>query len=186
MQLIELETDRLILRQWENDDLPDFAALNADPEVMKYFPNLLSREASDAMAEKCRSLISERGWGFWATISKESSKFIGFVGLNEPKDTLPFAPCVEIGWRLQKIYWGNGYATEAANQALRISFETLGLNEVVSFATASNTRSRSVMDRIGMVNTYQNFKHPDLPDNSPLAEHVLYKISKNEWQKNGL
>ncbi|MDH3449317.1 MAG: GNAT family N-acetyltransferase [Gammaproteobacteria bacterium] len=183
---MELETGRLLLRQWKDSDLPVFAALNSDPAVMKYFPILLSREASDAMAEKCRSLISERGWGFWATELKENNKFIGFVGLHEPKDTFPFAPSVEIGWRLLGNYWGKGYATEAATQALQFSFDTLDLHEVVSFTPASNSRSRSVMDRIGMINTCQNFKHPDLPKNHSLSEHVLYKITKNQWQKSGL
>ncbi|MCP4342668.1 MAG: GNAT family N-acetyltransferase [Desulfobulbaceae bacterium] len=186
MQVTELETDRLLLRQWKNQDLSAFAKLTADSEVMEYFPSTLSSEESNAMAQKCKSLISERGWGVWASELKESGDFIGFVGIHKPKATLPFSPCVEIGWRLLREHWGNGYATEAAAEALRFSFESLGLNEVVSFTTVSNYRSRSVMEHLGLSNTNQNFEHPDIPDGHQLSEHVLYKITKSEWQANGL
>ncbi len=179
-----LETNRILLRQWKNQDLPAFAKLNSDPEVMKYFPNRLNRKESDAIAEKCKSLISENGWGFWALELKNTEEFLGFVGLHSIKADLPFSPCVEIGWRLSKKHWGNGYATESAKTVLDYAFETLKLNDVVSFTTRSNTPSRAIMERLGFSNTHQNFMHPDIPENSPLAEHVLYKISKTIWQKN--
>jgi RimJ/RimL family protein N-acetyltransferase len=184
MKITELETERLLLRQWRRLDYSVFAELNSDPEVMEYFPNLLTRKESDAVAEKCQSIISERGWGFWATELKSSGLFIGFVGLNKPKPTMPFSPCVEIGWRLHKSYWGKGYATEAAAEALRFCFETLGLIEVVSFTTLSNFRSRSVMERLGFRDTAQNFEHPDIPKGHSLSEHVLYKLTSQEWQDN--
>lgn len=186
MQISQLETARLVLRQWKKSDFPDFALLNSDPEVMEYFPNTLSKSESDSMAERCKSLISERGWGFWVAELKENSRFLGFVGLHQPKDTLPFSPCVEIGWRLSKQYWGKGYATEAANRSLLYAFEDLQFDEVVSFTPDSNSRSRAVMERLGMVNSGQNFKHPDIPKNHPLSLHVLYKITNTEWQENGL
>jgi ribosomal-protein-alanine N-acetyltransferase len=186
MKIAELETERLLLRQWREQDLPVFAELNSDLEVMEYFPKPLNREESDAIAQKCESLISERGWGFWATEIKDSGEFIGFVGLHKPKATLPFSPCVEIGWRLLKKYWGNGYASEAAREALKYSFEILCLNEVVSFTTVSNFRSQAVMERLGLHNTHQNFEHPDLPKGHALSKHVLYKITKSEWQENDL
>lgn len=182
MKVAELETERLLLRQWRGRDLPVFAKLNADPEVMAYFPKTLNSDESDAMAQKCESLISAKGWGFWATEIKESGEFIGFVGLHTPTATLPFLPCVEIGWRLLRKYWGNGYASEAAKAALKYSFEILCLNEVVSFTTVSNTRSQAVMQRLGLCNTQQNFEHPDLPKGHPLSEHVLYKLTQSEWQ----
>jgi len=186
MMIAELETDRLLLRQWVEQDSPIFAVLNSDPEVMEYFPALLSREESNAMAEKCKSLISERGWGLWAVELKSSGKFIGFVGLHTPKPNLSFSPCVEIGWRLLKEFWGKGYATEAAQEALVYAFNTLKLNEVVSFTTISNSRSRSVMGRLGFSNTHQNFEHPDIEKGHSLSAHVLYKITKQEWRENGL
>jgi ribosomal-protein-alanine N-acetyltransferase len=186
VKIAELETNRLLLRQWVENDLPIFAALNSDHEVMEYFPALLSIEESNEIAEKCKSLISERGWGFWAVELKSSGEFIGFVGLHIPKPNLPYSPCVEIGWRLIKKSWGNGYATEAGQEALDYAFNTLNLSEVVSFTTISNIRSRSVMKRLGFSNTHQNFEHPDIQKGHPLSEHVLYKISKQEWQKHGL
>ena len=186
MKIAELETERLLLRQWIEQDLPVFAELNSDLDVMEFFPKPLNREESDAMAQRCELLISERGWGFWATEIKESGKFIGFVGLHKPKATLPFSPCVEIGWRLLGNYWGHGYATEAAREALKYSFEILCLNEVVSFTTVANFRSQAVMERLCLRNIHQNFEHPDLPKGHALSEHVLYKITKSEWQGNGL
>lgn len=174
--LIEFETDRLRLRQWKDSDLVPFSAMNADPRVMEFFPATLDGSASDALADKARSLISERGWGFWAMEVKGGASFIGFCGLHIPSAPLPFMPCVEIGWRLSADHWRHGYATEAALGALQIGFERLQLPEIVSFAVADNHRSRRVMERIGM--TYsERFEHPDLPERSPLRPHVLYRKS---------
>ncbi|NES63969.1 MAG: GNAT family N-acetyltransferase [Okeania sp. SIO2D1] len=182
MSVTELETKRLLLRQWKEEDLPNFAKLNSDPIVMEYFPRTLSRAESDKFAERCRSLIAEQRWGLWATELKIDGNFIGFVGLNSPKETIPFSPCVEIGWRLLRKYWGNAYATEAARESLRFGFNILGLSEIVSFTSVSNYRSRSVMQRIGMVNTKQNFQHQNLANSHPLSEHVLYKINETQWR----
>src|SRR5687767_6508609 len=126
-ELIEFETERLRLRQWQANDREAFAALNADPKVTEYFPFPIDRTASDAMVDRCQSLIAERGWGFWAAELKQTAQFIGFVGLHIPAAELPFSPCVEIGWRLAFQYWGKGYATEAALGSLRIGFERLNL-----------------------------------------------------------
>jgi len=178
---MELETDRLLLRQWKESDLAVFQKLNSDPEVMEYFPSTLNQEESNVVAQKCKELISSRGWGFWAVELKSSSEFVGFVGLHKPSESLPFAPCVEIGWRLLKQFWGNGYATEAGGKALEYAFNELNLNEVVSFTTTSNVRSRSVMDKLGLKNSNQNFKHPDIPQGDLLSEHVLYTITKAQW-----
>jgi len=176
------ETKRLSLRQWKEEDLADFYALNADSEVMRYFPETLDRATSDDMAASFGTLISERGWGFWATEIKSTGEFIGFVGLNIPRTTLPFSPCVEIGWRLAKAYWGKGYATEAAQESLKYAFDELDLAEVVSFTTVQNSRSRAVMERLGLADTGDNFIYPDISKDHPLAEHVLYKIEKKHWQ----
>lgn len=148
---------------------------------MEFFPKLLAKEESYSVGERIKSLIAERGWGFWAVEVPGQSKFIGFVGLHIPKENLPFSPCVEIGWRLAKRYWGMGYATEAASASLRYAFAHLDIEEVVSFTTVRNIRSQAVMEKIGM--SYDsNFMHPDLEPSDPLREHVLYKISRDSYQ----
>ena len=175
--LIEPTTARLLLRQWRSSDRSPFAELNGDRRVMEFFPSILTREQSDAMADRCESLIDECGWGFWAVELKADRSFIGFVGLNVPTANLPFLPCTEIGWRLAFDYWGHGFATEAAREALRVGFEVLGLEEIVSFADVSNRRSRAVMERLGMKES-GCFQHPSLPVDSALSEHCLYRLRR--------
>lgn len=184
-KLIEFETERLRLRQWQASDRAPFAELNSDSMVTEYFPSAVDRAASDAMAARCESLIAERGWGFWATELKEDRRFIGFVGLHVPAHELPFAPCVEIGWRLAFQYWGKGYATEAARGCLRIGFERLQLEEIVSFTAVGNKRSRAVMERLGMREDADAvFEHPKIPAGHPLRLHCLYRLSREQWVHN--
>jgi len=182
--IIELQTQRLLLRQWQEKDYPLFALINADPTVMQYYPDVLSAEQSNAMASKLEALIAEKGWGFWAVEKTDEKHFIGFVGLHEPTYDLPVTPCVEIGWRLAKEHWGQGYATEAAKQALSVAFEKLDIPEVYSFTSITNLKSRAVMERISMINTGNNFEHPIIPTGHPLREHVLYKLTKHDWLTN--
>jgi len=183
-KIIELETKRLILRQWKESDLPLFAKMNADSIVMEYYPSTLSENENNAMAVKIKGLISERSWGVWAVEEKDNDEFVGFVGLHKPTYDLPVTPCVEVDWRLGKEYWGRGYATEAGNESLRFAFEELKLKEVYSFASVSNARSWSVMERLNMVDTENNFDHPIIPEGHPLREHVLYKITACQWKNN--
>ncbi|MGM8885589.1 GNAT family N-acetyltransferase [Psychrobacter sp. 1U2] len=183
--LSKLETKRLILRQWQPSDFSIFAEMNADPEVMQYFPKVLSKHTSDIIANKCQQLIEDNGWGFWAVSLKEDAddNFIGMVGLNQVHQDMPFAPNVEIGWRLHKDYWRNGYALEAAQAALKFAFEVLQLKEVVAFTAVSNKPSQRLMQRLGMSNINKDFDHPMLNANHPFATHVLYKMSKKDWQQ---
>ena len=179
---IEPETERLVLRQWKIADRESFAALNADLRVMAYFPAPLTRPESDAMAGRCQKLIDERGWGFWAVELKTTCEFIGFVGLHIPSAELPFSPCVEIGWRLAYDHWGKGYATEAAKEALHIGFDRLGLNEIVAFTSVGNIRSSGVMERLGMQES-GTFEHPQVPKDSTLRQHCLYRLSRASYFK---
>ena len=174
-QLIELETERLKLRAWQESDLQPFAELNADKDVMHYFPSVLTREQSDNLADKFQQLILDHGWGFWAVELKATGQFIGFTGLNTQPEQFIFSPCVEIGWRFAKQYWHQGYATEAAKACLKFAFETLQLKEVVSFTAVHNTASEHVMQRLGMQAMFE-FNHPALTQESPLSRHILYKI----------
>ncbi|WP_310484732.1 GNAT family N-acetyltransferase [Chamaesiphon sp. VAR_48_metabat_403] len=180
--LIEFETERLRLRQWIKSDREPFARLNADPRVMEFFPSILDRAASDAMLDRLQTLINERGWGFWAVESKQDNQFIGFVGLHIPSADLPFSPCVEIGWRLAFDYWGKGYATEAAQAALKVGFNRLELPEIVSFTAINNHRSSAVMERLGMNREIETFEHPSLPVGHFLKEHCLYRLSREKWR----
>ncbi|MEW8505317.1 MAG: GNAT family N-acetyltransferase [Candidatus Thiodiazotropha sp.] len=180
-----LETERLLLRQWRDDDYAAFTEINADPRVMEYFPNQLSPAESDELADRCRDLIAARGWGFGALELKRSSEFIGLVGLNQPQHRLPCSPCTEIGWRLAYEHWGKGYVTEVGREALCFAFDKLLLDEVVAFATVTNKRSIAVMQRLGMTDTGRNFKHPAITPEHPLSEHVLYSISRGDWSQQG-
>jgi RimJ/RimL family protein N-acetyltransferase len=172
----EFETARLRLRQWHESDREPFAALNADPLVMRYFPSQLSRAESDRLIDLIQADLTERGWGLWAVEVQATAQFIGFVGLSVPRRALPFMPCVEIGWRLAQSAWGHGYATEAAKQVLAVGFVQLGLAEIVSFTSLLNQPSRAVMERIGMQNANEDFDHPALPEGHPLRRHCLYRL----------
>ena len=182
-ELIELRTPRLVLRQWRESDREPFAALNADPSVMEFFPALQSREASDASIDAWQSQFTLRGWSNWAVDMAESGRFIGFVGLSVPRRILPCSPCVEIGWRLARSDWGLGLASEAASEALRAGFERVGLPEIVSFTAVGNARSRAVMERIGMRNAGEDFEHPGVPEGHALRLHCLYRLSRDKWRQ---
>jgi len=144
---------------------------------MRYFPSMLTREESDGFAELARSGIEERGWGLWAVEVVGGEPFVGFVGLNVPSFDAHFTPAVEIGWRLLRRAWGNGYATEAARAALAFGFDELGLEEVVSFTAVANEPSRRVMERLAMTHDpADDFDHPRLAEGDPLRRHVLYRV----------
>lgn len=171
----EVETDRILLRQWREEDFPPFASLTADPEVMRYFPATLSEDESNVFARRCHDLIAERGWGFWAAEEKQSGEFMGFIGLHIPTAPLSFAPCVEIGWRLAQKWWGKGLATEGARGALQFGFRELDLDSIVSFTALVNHRSEAVMKRLGMQRE-TTFEHPVVPAGHVLREHCLYRL----------
>ncbi|NCB37968.1 MAG: N-acetyltransferase [Erysipelotrichia bacterium] len=170
-----METERLVLRNWLKRDLKPFASMNSDPVVMEFFPKMLSEDESNAMAANIQNHLDREGWGLWAVERKDCGKFIGFTGLSVPKVILPFSPCVEIGWRLAKEHWGKGFASEAARAVLKFAFSEIQLEEVVSFTAKINLRSQAVMKRIGMQNTDFDFKHPNVPPESILCHHVLFK-----------
>jgi RimJ/RimL family protein N-acetyltransferase len=176
---VDLRTERLALRGWRESDRVPFAALNADPEVMRYFPSTLTREQSDAMIDRIESGFESEGFGLWAVELSETGAFIGFVGLARPTFDARLAEQTEIGWRLSREAWGHGYATEAAREALRYAFDPAGANlgHVISFTAAINLPSRAVMERIGMTHDESDdFEHPSLPHGHPLRHHVLYRL----------
>jgi RimJ/RimL family protein N-acetyltransferase len=179
-----LETERLIIRPWKDEDREPFARLNADRQVMRYFPSVLTREKSDALIEIARERTQADGFCFSPIEEKVTGAFLGFVGLSRPRYArpLPFDPCVEIGWRLARFAWGQGYATEAARAWVGFGFETLGLDEIVSFTTVTNEPSQRVMQRLGMHrDPNDDFLHPAIVPGHPLEPHVLYRLSRNDW-----
>lgn len=190
-----LHTDRLILRGWcdgdgdghgEDDHKGDrdaFAALNADPDVMHHFPAPLTRAESDAFFDVMLHKWASDGMG-WFAVTDKAGAFLGFAGLNRPRLTTHFTPCVEIGWRFARHAWRNGYATEAARTCLDWGFDTHELAEIVSFAVPANTRSWAVMQRIGMIRDGAgDFDHPAIAPDHPLCRHVLYRLDRQTWSQ---
>jgi ribosomal-protein-alanine N-acetyltransferase len=178
-----LSTARLTLRQWLSKDLEPFAALNADPVVMEFMPDLLTREQSARFMEGAAADLERRGFGLWAVEERAGGRFAGCVGLNVPSFEAPFTPCVEILWRLASPCWGRGLATEAARACLALGFGALGLAAVVAFTAPRNTRSRAVMQRLGMRRDERgDFAHPRLPAEHPLSQHVLYRLTRAAWR----
>lgn len=172
-------TARLRLRQWTELDREPFAALNADPEVMRHFPSVLSRSRSDEVLARLRRDLTSRGWGLWALERHDTGELIGFGGLAVPQFEAAFTPCVEVGWRLARSAWGQGLATEAAGAALDVAFRELRLEEVVSFTTAGNLRSMAVMTRLGMTHDpADDFDHPSIAVGDPLRRHVLHRLGR--------
>lgn len=187
MKNIILTTKRLILRTWKPSDIPLMTAINSDPLVMEYFPAIQDITATEALIDHINQHYEKFGYAAYAVEIKDTHEFIGFVGLNQPPFEIPNfkpngLPIVEIGWRLSSNHWGQGYATEAAKTVLDYAFTELNLNEVISFTVVANTKSRRVMEKIGLHHSAKdNFNHPTLDASSPLRKHVLYRLTRTEY-----
>ncbi|MDP6282756.1 MAG: GNAT family N-acetyltransferase [Acidimicrobiales bacterium] len=185
----ELRSSRLLLRHWRPEDRRPFASMNADPQVMEYEPPTLSTDQSDLLAETIQLGLEARDYGLWAVqicddVHGDESPFIGFVGLSVPIWDTAFTPCVEIGWRLSRPYWGFGYATEAAAQVFEYGFNVLRLDEILSLTSLLNSRSMAVMQRLGMTrNENEDFNHPNLDANDALCRHALFRMSGQLWAR---
>jgi len=176
-----IEAERLILRQWRDADKAPFAALNADPRVMEFMPSALTRAQSDGLADRFAAAYDVDGVSFYALEERATGAFVGAAGLFHVAK-LPFAPTVEIGWRLGHASWGRGFASEAARACLAHGFGALGFPEIVAFTAVLNLRSRRVMDRIGMVRDVAgDFDHPALPEGNLLRPHVLYRLARSSF-----
>jgi RimJ/RimL family protein N-acetyltransferase len=175
---LTLATERLILRQWKPSDREAFARIIADPRVMEFLPAVLSRQESDELCDRIEAHLEQRGFGPYAVETRPNSLFIGFIGLSVPAFQAHFTPCVEIGWRLAFEHWGRGLATEGARAVMRYGFESLRLDEIVSFTVPANLRSRRIMEKLGMTHAAADgFDHPGLPSEHPLGRHVLYRLA---------
>jgi len=145
-----IETERLVLRGWRPSDRAPFAAMNADPEVVEHLVNPLTREESDALADRIEEHFAVHGYGLWAVEVPGRWPFVGFVGLLLQTFEAHFTPAVEIGWRLARPAWGHGYATEAARATLADAFGRVGVREVLAYTASDNHRSQAVMQRLGL------------------------------------
>ncbi|GLZ78855.1 N-acetyltransferase [Actinorhabdospora filicis] len=184
----EFATERLLLRRWRESDREPWAAMSADPAVMKYFQSTLTRAQSELFAERVEERFEQNGFGLWALEVAATGEFIGFTGLNPATFEAPFTPALEIAWRLARPAWGHGYATEAARACLDFAFTTLGREEIVAFTATVNTRSMAVMERLGMVrDPGDDFDHPMVPPwtHSHLVRHVLYRMRSADWTPRG-
>ncbi|NNE75036.1 MAG: GNAT family N-acetyltransferase [Acidimicrobiales bacterium] len=183
IDIARIVTDRLVLRQWQPGDLDAWAAINADPEVMEYFPGVMSRTESQEWMDLFAGRAEEAGYGFLAV--EAEGECIGMTGIVDVRSELPFAPAVEIGWRLARPQWGKGYATEAARAWVDYAFDRLSVDEIVSMTVVDNRRSRAVMERLGMAYVEGgDFDHPALAPGDPLARHVLYRLPAESWPAN--
>ncbi|HLB42377.1 MAG TPA: GNAT family N-acetyltransferase [Gammaproteobacteria bacterium] len=186
MEKIILSTERLILRTWKPSDIPLMAAISSDPLVMEHFPATQDITATQALVNHINQHYEKFGYALYAVEIKDTHEFIGFVGLNHPPFEIPnfqptSLPIVEIGWRLSSKHWGKGYATEAAKAVLHYAFTELNLIEIISFTVAANIKSRRVMEKIGLHHSENDdFDHPKLEENSPLKQHVLYRLTRTE------
>jgi RimJ/RimL family protein N-acetyltransferase len=174
-----IRTERLLLRRWREEDREPFAAMNADPRVMRYFPACQTREESNALVDRAEAHFDRHGFGPFAVELCGNGEFVGFIGLVVPAFQAHFTPCVEIGWRLAAAYWNQGLATEGALACVRYGFDAIGLEEIVSFTVPDNIASRRVMEKIGMRrDEADDFDHPKIPDGHHFRRHVLYRLTR--------
>jgi RimJ/RimL family protein N-acetyltransferase len=172
-----IRTPRLVLRRWRDADRVPFAAMNADPVVMRYFPATLDRAASDASIDRIEDQFARHGFGLWALEVAETAQFIGFTGLNPMPADVPGAGDMEVGWRLARHAWHHGYATEAAAAAVDVGFNGAGLDQIWSMTAVTNQPSQAVMRRLGMT-PHARFNHPGLDVGHPLCPHIVYRLAR--------
>lgn len=168
------KSERLGFRNWKNSDIKLMAEINADKEVMRFFPRTLTEQETTEFITKMQHQFKQKGFCYFAVDNLKNGEFIGFIGLSHQNFEFEFTPFVDIGWRLNKKYWNNGYATEGAKKCLEYAFNTINLKEVYSIAPKINTTSENVMKKIGMKKV-KIFNHPLLNDFEHLKECFLYK-----------
>ena len=177
MSQIIITSRRLKLRNWKDEDTEPFIKMNMDTDVMRFFPAPQTREETLAQILRIKQHFDDHGYGLYAVERKDNGLFIGFTGFAHPRFESHFTPCIEIGWRLSKENWRQGFATEAAKACLDHGFKRLGFDEILSFTATTNIPSIGVMEKVGLTRV-EVFEHPLLPNGHKLKPHVLYKVVK--------
>jgi RimJ/RimL family protein N-acetyltransferase len=187
MELSDLRSARLRLRQWTEADRIPFAAMHADPAVMEFMPNTLDAAQCDGLIARNARHFAQHGIGLWSLEVVGGQPFIGYAGLLRTPFAAPFTPCVELAWMLAWDFWGHGYAFEAARTVCERAFGDWGFEELVAFTVPANIRARRLMARLGMIHhEAEDFAHPRLPEGHPLRRHVLYRLTKTRWRSAGM
>ncbi|WP_052172432.1 GNAT family N-acetyltransferase [Psychroserpens jangbogonensis] len=176
------KSERLGFRNWNNNDLEEFAKINADSDVMEYFPKPLSKSETSDFIDRLKKHYDKNGYNYFATEVLETGELIGFIGLAFQEYETEFTPATDIGWRLKQSSWGNGYATEGAKKCLEYAFKELGLEKIISVFTEKNTKSESIMKKIGMKKIGE-FIHPKMKDYPEFENCICYEIHKTTWQQ---
>lgn len=181
---MNIKTARLILRPWIEKDRQRFAGMSADPVAMEHLLPLAGPEETDGWIDRQLAHLAKHGFCFWAVEGKESGDFVGAIGLLRIGYEAHFTPAVEVGWRVSRPFWGRGYASEAAAASIRFGFEVLGLPEIVANTVAQNTRSRRVVEKLGMSHDAKDdFDHPRIPEGHSLRRQVLYRLPRDRWRR---
>ena len=177
---VTIETERLLLRGFREDDRARYAALVSDPEVGAWLGGALTVEAADAAFDRARATMARQGYGLWAVERRTDGVVIGDVGLNTVNQALPVAPAIEMGWRMFPAVWGQGYASEAATAALAWGLAHLPAElDLIAFTAQTNHRSQAVMRKIGLVrDPARDFEHPLLAIDHPLRSHIVYAAER--------
>ncbi|RUP38088.1 MAG: N-acetyltransferase [Acinetobacter sp.] len=177
-----IETERLILRTWQEQDADAYFQINQDPKVIEFLRGPLTMEQVNDFIPAVNRHSERHGYTLWAAELKETGELMGFIGLNYTDWESDFTPAVEVGWRLGSQFWGKGYATEGAKASLKYGFKQCGLKEIVSFTVPANVRSLRVMEKIGLKRDLKgDFAHPKIAANHKLSHHVLYRLSAAEY-----
>ncbi|TBW27166.1 GNAT family N-acetyltransferase [Gramella sp. KN1008] len=169
------QSARLGFRNWQEADIDKLYKINSDKRVMEFFPSVVNREDTASFINRMKKMFIEKGFCYFALEKLKTGEFIGFTGLAEQSFESEVTPCIDIGWRLDSEYWGQGFATEAANACLNYGFNELNIEKIRSIAPVINERSIQVMIKIGM-QKLTDFNHPFLKNLKRLEHCVCYEI----------
>lgn len=182
-----IETERLILRTWRENDVYFYHQINQDKHVLEFLRFSLTLEQAQEFVGTANRHQDKHGYALWAVELKNTGALMGFIGLNYTDWKSHFTPAVEVGWRLGSQFWGKGYATEGARASLAYGFEHCGLKEIVSFTVPANTRSIRVMEKLGLRRDFDgDFFHPKVESGHKLSHHILYRIKAENYYTNNL